>query len=130
MVTWNCIAGSTLLVPSGSQGNHLFVVLTDPTNFDGHPPQCCISVALCTIRTTPYDATCVVQLGEHPFVTSPSYIAYRHTRIDPSSHLEEMAHKHVGFPQDTVSIELLHRVRSGIHASKQTPNFLKKLLIA
>lgn len=128
MTTWSCVAGSTLLIPSGIQGHHLFVVLTDPMNFYGYPPQSCISVSLCTIRSTPYDSTCVVQPGEHPFVISPSYISYRHSRFDTDFHLKEMIKNHFGFPQEPTSTELLAKIYSGVHSSKQTPNIFKQLL--
>ena len=122
---WKCIAGNTLLIPSGPQGNHLFIVLTDPADIPDHPPQSCLSLSLCTIRTSPYDSTCTVQVGEHPFVGSPSYISYRHARIDQASHFETMVSACTIFPHEPVSADLLTRIYSGIQLSKQTPNYIK-----
>lgn len=128
MSNWDCICGNTLLIPSGPQGKHLFIVLTDPTNFDGHPPLSCISIPLCTIPSTPYDTTCIAQIGEHPFIIAPSYISYRHIRIDQASHIEKMVNALTAFPQSPVSPNFLARIQSGIHASKQIPNLFKKLM--
>lgn len=129
MPAWNCIAGSTLLVPSGPKGHHLFIILNEPADFKGYPPQSCISVALCSIGNLPnYDATCVVQPNEHPFVKHPSYVAYRHTRIDQASHFEQMVQNYTAFPQQDAPQVLLHRIRAGIHASKQTSNLYKQLM--
>ena len=129
MPNWSCVSGSTLLIPSGPQGHHLFIVLINPTTFDGHPSQSCISVPLCTIPLTPYDLTCIVGVGEHKFIKSPSYIAYRHIRMDAASHLNRMVGDQIGFPQDPISTNLLVRIKSGIHTSKQTPNIFKRLMI-
>lgn len=129
MSSWICACGNTLLIPSGQQGNHLYIVLNDPMDFNGHPPQSCASVCICTIRLGPYDKTCVVAPGEHKFVVDPSYVAYRHTRIDQASHLIGMVTANAVFPHDPVSNELLTRVRLGLRESKQTPNYLKQLPI-
>ena len=122
---WKCVAGNTLLIPSGPQGNHLFIVLTNPADIPDLPPQSCLSVSLCTIRTSPYDLTCIVQAGEHPFVVSSSYISYRHARIDQAIHFEKMVDACTFFPHVPVSADLFTRIYSGIHASKQTPNYIK-----
>jgi len=128
VASWKCAAGSTILIPSGPLGNHLFVVVIDPSDFDGHPKQSCISVSICSIRDIPYDKTCIVQPLEHPFIKHPSYVSFRNTRIDMASHLEKMASDQSAFPQVDTSLELLTKIRSGILASKQTPNFYKLLL--
>ena len=61
-------------------------------------------------------------------IKHPSYVSFRNTRIDMASHLEKMASDQSAFPQVDTSLELLTKIRSGILASKQTPNFYKLLL--
>lgn len=127
MPDWACAAGSTLLIPSGPEGKHLFVLLTDPGDFDEYPPQYCVSVNISTIRTAPYDETCVIEPGAHPFVTFRSWVTYRHARIDPASHLIDCAKSGLFVPTAPVSEELLKRIRDGLYKSPQTPNYLKQL---
>ena len=127
MPGWTCAAGSTLLIPSGAQGNHLFIVLNNPANFVGYPPQSCVSVCICSIRKGPYDETCLVAVGEHPFVVQPSYVSYRHGRIDPCAHLKNLVDEQTIFPNTDVSAGLLGRIQAGLKASPQTPNYLKQL---
>jgi hypothetical protein len=125
---WVCAAGSTLLIPSGPLGKHLFVVLNDPTDFEDYPPQSCVSVCLCTIRNPPYDTTRIIGAGAHPFITSSSYISYRHARIDQAAHLESLVRNKQFSPLEPVSEDLLAQIRSGLHLSRQTPNYLKLIL--
>lgn len=127
MAAWACAAGSALLIPSGAQGNHLFIVLDNPADFVGYAPQSCVCVCICTIRKGPYDKTCEVSVGDHPFVVAPSYVSYRHARIDPASHLKLLVDQQIIFPQADVGAALLNKIRVGLAASPHTPNFLKQL---
>lgn len=127
MPDWICAAGSALLIPSGPSGNHFYVVLNNPSDFDGYPLQSCISCCVCTIRSGPYDETCVVEPGEHKFIIATSYVAYRYSRIDASAHLRKLVKAQTAFPQEPVGSLLLARIRDGLKASKQTPNYIKRL---
>lgn len=130
MSNWSCVAGGALLVPSGPQGHHLHIIIFGPANFPGYPKQSCISVSICTIRTgLPFDNTRIVNPGEHEFIKHPSYVAYRHARIDTSAHFEEMVKNGYFYPQTTVVEPLLREIYSGLHESSQTPNYLKQLAV-
>jgi len=127
---WVCSAGGTLLIPSGAQGNHLFVILNDPTDFDGYAKQSCVSVSLCSIRKGPYDATRIAKARAHAFLTQDSYVAYRHARIDAAEDLTRLV-KNLSFvPLEPVSSELLNQIRDGLYVSPQTPNYIKELKLA
>ena len=106
---------------------HLFVILTDPTDFEDYERQSCASVNVSTIGTAPYDATCVIEPGAHPFIVSPSWVAYRHARIDPALHLIGCVQSGSFVPMPPLSAELLKRIRDGLNKSRQTPNYLKQL---
>lgn len=125
---WVCTAGSTLLIPSGPQGNHLFIILTDPQDYDGHQPQSCISACVCTIRKGPYDKTCIIPGGSHPFINDESYVNYRYARFDQVAHLTNGVQNGIFFPKDPVDSQLLNRVFDGLTDSKQTVNFIKALI--
>lgn len=127
MADWECIAGSTLLLPSGSQGNHLFVVLNDPADVEGHPPQSCVAVCFCTVRGAFYDKTCILEAGAHPFIKEQSYVAYRHARTDTAEHLTKLIARGTFYAKEPVEQDLLKRIRDGFLQSSQTSNALKKL---
>ena len=115
--------GSTFLIPSGSEGNHLFVVVLSGRLINGK--EHLLLACLCTIKGLPYDGTCVVKQGEHAFAVSDSYIAYRHSRSEPVDHviarLDEGVFK---AKADSVSSELLTRIKSGLR-KKTMPRHIK-----
>ena len=112
MPAWHCVAGGTLLVPSGAQGNHLHIILNDPKDFEGYPPQSCISVSVCTIRKGPYDDTRIINPGPntHPFIKEPSYVAYRHSRMDSALRLHELVRTMLFKPLGGITQNLLEEI--------------------
>ncbi len=129
MSAWVCAAGGTLLVPSGPEGNHLHIILNNPKDFDSFPPQSCVSVSICTIRKGPYDNTRIINPGPgtHPFIKAPSYVAYRYSRIDSATRLQELVRTMLFNPLDDINQNLLEEIRTGLNDSPHTPNFLKQL---
>lgn len=123
---WVCNPGGTLLVPSG-ETHHLFVILNAPADFETYPPQCCVLVSLSTIRKGPYDATRVVQAGAHPFIKAPSFVAYRHARMERAEVLAQRTDVGMYFPREPVSEALRQDLIAGLYASSFTPQYLKKL---
>ncbi len=85
-------------MPSGPQGDHLFVILNKPADFGGYPPRSCVLVNLCTVRRGPYDTTRVIQPGAHPFVKRLTYVGYRHTRMEQESHLTKLVQARIFIP--------------------------------
>jgi hypothetical protein len=128
-VAWSCKAGGTLFIPSGPQGDHLFVILNDPANFVGHPPGCCVLVNFSKIPTgpAPYDKTVVVQAGTHKFIKHPSYIVYRHPRLDRVVDLVKRVEAFQFSPQDPVANDLLQKLIAGLYESSQTPGYIKEI---
>lgn len=131
MANWQASAGATLLVPSGPTGKHLFVVLCDPTLFPGYGQETCVAmVNLSTVRPgIPYDATCVLEPGCHPFVTQRSYVVYRAMRIDRASDLERRIAQGLFTPHQPMPPTVLRRIREGRLASPFTKREFKTLPI-
>lgn len=125
---WVCQAGGTLLVPSG-ETHHLFVVLNSPVDFETYPLKSCVLVSFSSIRLGPYDRTKVVQPGIHPFIQVPSFVAYRHPRMEISTVLEERANSGVYVPREPVTEALRQDLIAGLYASPFTPRYLKLLKI-
>jgi hypothetical protein len=130
MAAWAPVAGATLLIPSGPAGNHLFVVLNDPIPLDTYPGESCVLVCSCSIPTNVfYDPTCALDTGCHPFISHPSYVAYRHTRIERATDLIQRVENNVFIPHELVSAPLLQRMKDGLDASRFTPRAFKGLPI-
>lgn len=107
---------ATLLIPSGSQPGqlHLYVLLTNScknsfnllVNFTSIKEGCF------------YDNACIIQAGEHPFITKNSYIFYQGTRQDRSDHLIKCVEGWLFKPHDPLSDDLFDRVCAGIEKTK------------
>lgn len=77
---------ATLLVPSGPENDpdrkHLFILLTDPAD-DGSGVKAVLMVSLSSIKQgLPYDASCILYPGDHPFVKKESFVVYQKARIE------------------------------------------------
>lgn len=131
MVGWQLQQGATLRMPSGPDGDHLFVVLNDPKVFPnyGSNPQVLL-VNLSTVRQgVHFDATCLLQPGCHPFVKVESYVLYRSARVEPEAHVLALVQKGLFTPQDPMPVAIVGDIRSGLIASPFTKREFKGLPI-
>lgn len=71
----------TILIPSGSK-NHLHFVCSDPVFYPSVGKDCVLVVNISTADAAiDYDKTCVLDVGDHPFIKHPSYVYYRRADI-------------------------------------------------
>jgi hypothetical protein len=117
---------NSLLIPSGS-AKHLFVVVSDVC-----PDGCHLLVNFSTIREgVYYDTACEVKTGEHPFIKSPSYIAYSYAKIERADDLIARVKSSFFILQEDVSEGLFDRICRGIikssHISKMKKEYYKKV---
>ena len=126
MGKWTCIPGGTLIIPSGPIGKHLFVILNEPKDFAGYKNSS-VLVNVSSIRKAPYDDTCILEPGSHPFINQRSYIAYRHARVDREESLIQKVNASLFTPHEPLDDELLERIHNGLYESPQTRRFLKEI---
>jgi len=130
-VSWRLQQGATLLMPSGPDGDHLFVVLNDPTVFpDYGPNRQVLLVNLSSVRQgLHFDTTCLLQAGCHPFVKVESYVVYRSARVELETHLLGLIQQGVFRPHDPMPTAIVGAIRSGLIASPFTKRAFKGLPI-
>ena len=131
MAGWRPCAGATLLMPSGVEGNHLFVILNDPKVFPGYGPNPCVAlVNLSTVRAeVSYDNTCVLQAGCHSFVVRNSYVVYRNVRIEQETHLITLVLQGLFRPHDPILGTDFTNIKNGLTGSPFTKREFKQLEI-
>ena len=129
MPVWQACAGATLLVPSGPQGQHLFVVLNDPQAFEGYGSVVCVvMVPLDSVKSgVHHDSTCALITGEHPFVTRPTFVNFSYARIEQARHLEEMVANGQFRANAKMDPPLLARIKQGLLDSPFTKREFKRL---
>ncbi len=111
----------TLLIPSGpADSKHLFVVVTDKCDQGKH-----LLLNFTTVRPNlQYDATCVVEPGEHQFIRAQSYVAYRYAQIQDADRLARFVDNRYYQSSDDAPSALVERMIAGAFASDFTPNFV------
>ena len=130
MPAWQPSAGATLLIPSGA-GKHLFVVVNRPVPFPGYGSQpYVVLVNLSSVRKNiPYDMTCTLPAGCHPFVVAESYVRYQDARIYRADELGERVAQGLFSLHEPMAQQWLEAIRAGLRRSPRTKRELKTLPI-
>ncbi|OSI14209.1 hypothetical protein BV914_10740 [Neisseria dumasiana] len=129
MKEWLGNAGDAYFCSSGEK-DHLFVVLFPPNKYkeNGFGNRLCVvSVNFTSNNGGIIDDACVVNPGEHPFITHSSYVLYRKIQILDYEHLCNCVNQGVYRAAESVSPELLQKMIYGIKQSKSIPRKFKNL---
>ena len=84
---------------------HLWVVISSPTSAGE------VAIVNLTTRKPPCDDSCIIAVGEHPFVKQESIAAYRRATMAMLSDLRAAVEQRLVDPHTPVSAELLTRIQ-------------------
>jgi hypothetical protein len=116
--------GDALLIPSGPSNDpdrlHLHGILTHRCGAESH-----LIVCVESIGDGYFDPTCVIEIGEHEFITKRSWVNYRRSQCYKASRLKKLVDGWVYKPKAALSEPLLERVCAGVMASPMTPRGMK-----
>lgn len=73
-----------------------------------------------------FDPTCVIEVGEHPFITKQSFVAYRHIQERSASKIEKCLEQGEFVLKPDCSKQLLQRILEGIDRSNFTAPWVLK----
>lgn len=128
---WQCQAGECFLRDVGGK-LHLFFILTNPLSAAryGYGEKFkVLSVNISTIRDNiPYDNTCEIEVGEHPFIKNRSFVVYSRMMIDNVQDIENMINNAVLIPKESCSIDLLKRILQGALDSDRTSQEFQNII--
>lgn len=127
MTQWMPLAGDTLFIASGPTGDHLFVIGFSPRKIQGcGSSEMVLLVPFCTVPPSgKHDSACIVQAGEHSFITHESYMDYRSSRADPISHIRAQIADGLFKAHGPVTAPLLHKIQHGLSISTRVPRHIK-----
>lgn len=88
-MTGNAVAKKgTILIPSGPT-KHLHFVCSDPVFYPRVGKECVLLVNISSINgDIIHDSTCELNVGDHPFITKPSYVYYKKAELFGSENIE------------------------------------------
>lgn len=79
----------TILIPANS-APHLHFVCNDSVFYPNRSKECVLLVNISSIKPDiPFDDTCILNTGDHPFIIKPSYIYYRMAEIYSAAGIEQ-----------------------------------------
>lgn len=110
---------ATVLIPSGPEHDpdrfHLFILLTDPVTEE----KLVLIVSVSSVKPGIWhDPTCILETGEHRFITRKSWVDYRTARIEPASKLNTGVHKGIFVAQGTIDPDVFQRICRGLFDSR------------
>lgn len=125
---WQAARRGTLLIPSGPAHDpnryHLHIVLNDPYPDTTQAPKVLV-VSVTSIPTSNlYDPSCSLFPGEHPFIRSPSYVAYRFSRLLDPGMLEAKVQTKQFVAKPLVDEKVFAHIITGLRESLQTEPYL------
>ena len=132
MTVFQPVRRATLLIPSGPAHDpdrkHLFIILTDsvadPLNGN---KDCLLLTSLSTLDTAlPHDPTCILRLGDHPFVTRDSYVSYQSSRIQETTKIINGVASGVLVVKDPMASGIVDRICDGLLSSPHTAEKIKR----
>jgi hypothetical protein len=107
-------AGDTFTLKDKSVDSHLWVIVSDPA---------ADAERLLFVSMTSYDITkekvCLLDVGDHPFITHRTCIAYDFAKVAPLKALIALRDQGPLAMNQPVSAELLERIRQGISLSRR-----------
>lgn len=109
-------SGDTFLLTGGRvQAPHLWVILWGPAG----TAYASLAVMLTSLRSHS-DRTCILDVGDHPFIRHPTSVSYRDVIRVTGERLSELAADGTARPRQPVSGAVLERIRRGFFASAHT----------
>ncbi len=103
---------------------HLWLVISDPASYPNDPV---VIVSLRTYRPN-LESTCVLNPGDHAFVTHKTVVDYGNMRMHPRGRLDGLARAGRLDMREPMDPEVLQRVRMGAFASKRVAGKFRRVL--
>lgn len=116
----------TVLLPtfkgSSDELKHLFFILTDPcTDYECDRNEMLLLVNCSSIvPNKPYDDTCILHIGDHPFIVKDSYIYYKEMRIESLLNIQRGIEEKRFIKKEIINDELYQRILTGAFQSRKS----------
>jgi hypothetical protein len=103
---------------------HLHVVISDPDEND------CIVLVSITTERAKSDTTTRLETGIHPFIDSPSVIAYNYSKMMSCDQLKKLIERGDAIPKADASETIVKRARAGMQETRRAPREVQECFLA
>jgi len=118
-------AGDTFRFADKRLEQHLWVIISDPLIDVADP----VVIVRLTTNRRGRDRTCVLQPGDHPFITHETVVDYEEALETSNPCLDGFVGHGHAFLQEPATPEVLSRIRQGAAVSPRIPEGCKEILI-
>lgn len=116
--------GSTFLYRYPKSDMHLFIVITGSVTVRKTLMYTCSMISSWKDNSPLCDPACIIEAGEHPFITHKSYVAYKETVQFSEEQLNKLFLTGKCIPRDSVTDTLLRRIKAGASKSRKIAPFM------
>ena len=121
----NIFSGQTFLAKTGSLSDssrkHLYVVLTEPVD-TATRKDCIVWVSWSSVKENRFhDRTCLLDVGDHPFITKRTWVNYEHAAIVTVEEIRKNSNRGILVENDPLKEQVINRMVEGLCASDDTP---------
>ncbi|WP_272545938.1 hypothetical protein PPH94_011895 [Burkholderia cepacia] len=115
-------AGTTIFIPSGPSGDHLFVTVFDIKIINGKQ-----KVLLAPFESwfSKGDPSCILDVGDHTFIKHKTFVGYSNCRIYDVVDLVQCINAGTFRIGDSASIELTDKIRTTYIGAKRVKRFIR-----
>ncbi|MHC1547796.1 hypothetical protein [Phyllobacterium sp. K27] len=107
---------AALLAPI-NEIHHLTVIMNDACAVGE-----CLRITVTSIKANKFhDNTCVLNVGDHPFIKHPSYMLYRMAECSQSTRIGKLVDKNYYLTREDFAPEIFELIAAGIYDSDETP---------
>ena len=116
-------AGDTFMTVSKGIRDHSWIIVSDPI----HDEHNVLFVNLTSWKPEK-DESCILERGEHPFITHKSIISYPDARVTSVADLSALSEVNQIYLKEPVSAPVLARIREGLRKSPQSKRGHKQIM--
>ena len=109
-----------------NEKQHLWIVMND----ECAAGQCLLLMVTSVYPTRKSDESCLLNIGDHPFIMHPSYIAYRLAQMPRAQHIRKMLASKFYIPKEDFSGPVFARIAGGIFTSDEASGAVQKYAAA
>lgn len=116
-------AGDAFMTVSKGIRDHLWIIVSDPTLDKRN-----VFIVNVTSWKPEKDESCILEEGDHPFITHKSIISYADARITSVANLSAVYELNQIYLQQPVSAPILARIRQGVRNSPHSKRGHKQIM--
>ena len=116
--------GDAFLLVDKSIDEHLWVVMSDP----GANADEVVIVNLTSHDSPDKDASCILDVGDHPWIKHRTSVRYMDARITKESNLDQLVRSGALVPKEPASDQMLRKILTGAQATQFLPARHRRIL--